>query len=611
MNWWWLIAGPLAGPECRRLLSRRWLPLVRTLVALPALGTLLAITWFWWTWKRLTPDFDGSGLLGFTVAALTGIAIAAALLIAPALLAGTLAGDKDRGTLLMLLTSRVSSWEIVAGRLVSRMCLLGVLLAAALPALMLAAGLQARPLAHLAVLTALPASVALGGSGLALAASALARRGRDALLAVYLFDVLLLIVPPVLGDILGGAWAIWLAPLNPFWGLRPLVDSPPALGPAVWTILLWTLLGLASSAFAAWRLTPVYLKQLDGSRRTLRFRRRPALATDSERPLLWKELYAERGARLSGIVRFAGGLLIAIVVAICLALAGVTAWLTFVDDSDANALWIAGTLREAVATTARPLSWLLQWAIGLRAAVTIAGERERDTWDVLLSTPLEGRDVVWSKLAGSLYALRGLAAVAILCWIVGLAGEAFGAAYFWELLATTAVVGTYMAAVGVLASVSCSTATRAMTVTITLWLASAVAVALLAGMLWSGVMFALMYDWFIEIGTGQMGGAGPRPPPLSGSFAAGLWLTIRLALFALGAILVGGYCRRNFDSLAGRAYPRQPPEWEPMAPEAAAANADETAAHFGSGASSGAQPYLAAATAPSVGSATNGSGGNG
>ena len=55
---------------------------------------------------------------------------------------------------------------------------------------------------------ALPAAVALGGGGVAIAASVLARRGRDALLGVYLL-VLLCLLGPLLDWSLGidvGGW---------------------------------------------------------------------------------------------------------------------------------------------------------------------------------------------------------------------------------------------------------------------------------------------------------------------------------------------------------------------------------------------------------------------
>ena len=62
------------------------------------------------------------------------------------------------------------------------------------------------------------------------------------------------------------------------------------------------------------------------------------------------------------------------------------------------------------------MGWLLQWAVGLRAAVSIASERERGTWDALLMSPLEPGEIVRAKLFGSLYALRWMVGAMILAW---------------------------------------------------------------------------------------------------------------------------------------------------------------------------------------------------
>ena len=64
---------------------------------------------------------------------------------------------------------------------------------------------------------------------------------------------------------------------------------------------------------------------------------------------------------------------------------------------------------------------LIQWAVGLRAAVSISSERERGTWDALLTSPLDGREIVRGKLWGSLYALRGLILAAFLAWALAAA----------------------------------------------------------------------------------------------------------------------------------------------------------------------------------------------
>ena len=145
-------------------------------------------------------------------------------------------------------------------------------------------------------------------------------------------------------------------------------------------------------------------------------------------------------------------------------------------------LWATNVL-SVVFTDAsgRFMGWLLQWAIGLRAAVSIASERERGTWDALLMSPLEPGEIVRAKLSGSLYALRWMAGAMVLAWTLAVM---VGAVPAWAITShgspPTRSAGAFMAAVGVRCSLSLPTATKAMTWTIALWLASIIGVAVLA-----------------------------------------------------------------------------------------------------------------------------------
>ncbi len=71
-------------------------------------------------------------------------------------------------------------------------------------------------------------------------------------------------------------------------------------------------------------------------------------------------------------------------------------------------------LRPLGGGAGRFLGWLIQLAIGLRAAVSIASERERGTWVALLMSPLEPGEIVQAKLVGSLHALRFMVGAVVL-----------------------------------------------------------------------------------------------------------------------------------------------------------------------------------------------------
>ena len=113
---------------------------------------------------------------------------------------------------------------------------------------------------------------------------------------------------------------------------------------------------------------------------------------------------------------------------------------------------------------------LIQWAVGLRAAVAISSERERGTWDALLTSPLEGPEIVRAKLWGSLHALRWLFVAAFVAWTIAALGGAMSWRDYAESVIGTVIVAAFMAAVGVRTSLSAATATRAMAITLGVWL---------------------------------------------------------------------------------------------------------------------------------------------
>ena len=68
------------------------------------------------------------------------------------------------------------------------------------------------------------------------------------------------------------------------------------------------------------------------------------------------------------------------------------------------------------------IGFLIQWAIGLRAAVAISSERERGTWDALLTSPLEGsRDRPGQALGEPATHSDGWSARRCMAWTVSVA----------------------------------------------------------------------------------------------------------------------------------------------------------------------------------------------
>ena len=256
---------------------------------------------------------------------------------------------------------------------------------------------------------------------------------------------------------------------------------------------IWLALGSLGWLLAAWQLRPAYLRYLGGGRAARALRRRP-IPPVGKRPMLWKELFIERTNTLGLFGRWASALLIVALVAgsVFVAVAQLGRFSiglhpTLVTLADTTSVWLA--------VSATYLAWFIEWSIGLRASGVVAAERQRHTWDTLLTTPLSGTEIVLAKTWGSLYALRWLLGVTILAWTVAVFSGALPPLEYANLVAMLLASGFFMAAVGVAVSLASSNPTRGMATTIGLWLAAAIGTAIVAALLSLVFYLALLLAW--------------------------------------------------------------------------------------------------------------------
>lgn len=541
------LLGPLAVPECRRSVARGWLILVRTLAALVAGCVALGTFWNWWFGQKYDEGYSPFSALRVGLLLLEGMALTIALVMSPAVLAGSLAGEKQRGTLGLLLTTAVSAREIVTGRLVGKLSQVAMMLLACLPLLVLLAVPAGLAPPTLAAMLGLPAAVTFGGGGVAIAASALARRGRDALFGVYLL-VLLCLLGPLLDWSLGIAVGGWFGALNPFFGMADLVWNEEA-GHALRSIGLWGTIGLLGTALASLRLRPACLSQLGGAARRRGRKWRVWVPPVRDNPMLWKELFIEQAGTLGRFGLVLGLFLILLLAGGSTALAGLIGWELWVRADPEAADVYRLFLGNWITGSAFLFGCLIQWAIGLRAAVAISSERELGTWDALLTSPLEGTEIVRGKLWGSLFALRWLFAATFWAWSLALACGAMSAGYYFFLLASSLVIGAFMAAIGVRTSLASATATKAMAVTIGIWLGAAAASAFVALVVTAvaHLIYFLLWLLAVQLNLAQWG-PGPWFPISFGT----AYVLVLLATYALATAMAVAEARVRFDRIAGR-----------------------------------------------------------
>jgi ABC-type Na+ efflux pump permease subunit len=549
VNFATVLLGPLVGPECRRAVGRGWLIIIRALAGCVLVAVAAGAMWWWWIENSIDVNTSRPYMtLRGCITMIEWISIVIALVMGPALLGGSLAGERERGALGLLLTTRVNSLEIVIGRVFGKLTQVYMVLLAGVPALILLADMAGLSLGLQLVLLALPAAVAFGGSGLAAAASANAKRGRDALLAVYIGIVFFLLAPTV--SLTGlPAWLFdWVGALNPFTGVIALawVDEPTG---ALVSIGEWTLLGLLGLGFAAWRLRPACLGPTDGDRALKRSRRRWRVPPLDERPMIWKELYIERADSLGRFGRWINAGFITFMLVGSATLAGIYGWYVWVQPDAGWEAWALDQMKGWVGYSGFWISCLIQLAIGLRASVGISSERERGTWDAILTSPLDGNEIVMAKLWGCLQALSGLIAATLIAWTLALVCGAIEPGTFVTWVVFLMSVGVFMAAVGVRTSLEAPTATRAMALTIGIWLAAWAAVWTITGLV-TGTFLALwFFGFWAASGLGMATPAAIAWPPIPWWVAS---VVLPNFLFIVTTVLSVSDTRLRFDRIAGR-----------------------------------------------------------
>jgi len=542
-----VLLGPLVGPECRRALARGWLIVVRTLVGLSLALCVLFLIWVWWL-SGLTDPFFIPDVAELRTALSAGVMILLTIAVvqAPAVLAGSLAGERERGALQLLLTTAVSPREIVLGRLLGKLSQVGMVLLAGLPLLALLVAWNGLDLLQAATIGLLLAAVTLGGGGLGVGASVVSRRGRDALLTVYILMLSLTLSPLLSWLGLPREISEVLASFNPYLSVSHLVWSWEVM-PALSTSGFWLLTGLAGTAVAAWRLRRSCLASTGTVPRASRRGRVPPLG---ERPMIWKELYIERVGTLGRFGRLLGVSITTFIGLGSLVLATIIVWSSFVRYATEWNSWATNLLGMLVGGFAGTLlGWVLQWGVGLRAAVSIASERERGTWDALLMSPLEPGEIGRAKLYGSINALRWMAGAMVLAWTLGMVFGAVPIRDYVTWVAGNAVGCAFMAAIGVRCSLSLPTATKAMTWTLSLWLAGQAVIAFIAISIIAIVMSVCLAGWAVALQY-YLVPSNSRPWfPMTWGTA---WpLTSDLVTLLITILIVADTALR-FDRIAGR-----------------------------------------------------------
>jgi ABC-type transport system involved in multi-copper enzyme maturation permease subunit len=599
-----MILGPVFHVELLTTSRRRRYYLARVVYGL----ILLALVG--WTYQQMQEsrrarrdEVAGIAFLAETASAIFSTFITtqvvAVLCLTPAMVAGTVADEKQRKTLHYLLASELTGLEIVGGKLAARMLQLVILIAVGLPImsiLSLFGGLDPEVIlvAFLGTLT-----TAFCLACLSILVSTVSRRARDAIVVVYILEAIWLVGPSIARAMTGTSssaldWVEWLVKpivsLDPFQLAHLTNPSPELPGRLAWMAGWQVTLGLGFLAIAVWRLRPSF----GGTERgrapmpTIlpRLFRRREIGSD---PMLWKEFHVAR----SGLVIRLFGLLLAVFAAVFLGDA-------LLDHGRASFAEVAkygygdgievvhrarDQLQEFVATTAAG-AYLL-WMIGIATASAsgISSEREDDTWISLLGTAITGEEILRAKALGALWRWRVVGLLAVGLWTFGLIAGAIHPIAYVMTLADFTAFSAFALALGSYVSLRAKSTTRAMVVTISVlfvlnigYLMCLFPIAQAADPLWMApctpYVMGIVPAPYSRIQ--YLFGTYPLNQQIKLDMVAARVLTCLVSFVGYGvaAMVLGGFAWNGFEAAADR--PRRPPGFSPALAESLDSSASDS-----------------------------------
>jgi ABC-type transport system involved in multi-copper enzyme maturation permease subunit len=411
------------------------------------------------------------------------------ILLTPALVGGAIADEKQRKTLHYLLTSRLSSFEIVLGKLAARLLQVLVLVALGLPVVSLIGLFGGVDFQILLISYAATLTTIYFLSTASILVSTVSRRPREAISLLYLLEMFWLLVPPLLLIFMpfwGGPWttiASWVNPVLDYVAVTsPLyLSSPMGLrgaggmaGAALRGMGMQVAFGTAFVLLAMLRLrpafrndggTPVWARGIARLGRKRSWFPRPECGDD---PMLWKEMYVAR----------TGGLAKAALVTMGVGLVGIIGYaaLGFLVPA-VEELWEDGY--SARGPGRRDLNVFLRgvgtaiyilWSLGIASSSAggLSGEREEDQWTSLITTPLSGKEIIRAKMIGPVWGLRLVAYLLFLLWGVGVVVGAIHPFGLLACLVEFAVFTWFLTALGNYFSLRSKNSTRSLASTMAL-----------------------------------------------------------------------------------------------------------------------------------------------
>lgn len=474
--------------------------------------------------------------------AFIGVQFVATILFTPVYVAGSIAEERERRTLELLLATDLNSREIVLGKLVSRLANLTLLILTGLPILCLMqflGGVQP-DLIFAGFAVTLLTMLSLGG--LSMVVSVHCKRPLDAVFYTYVWSGLALCFWCLPGFspmfMMAATTASSTNPTNPDVLLALVMVYGMCNGSIALVCCIEAMENLRGEALQPGLMPsgPYVNKPVETTKATVIQRpvqpRPPRAPLPDEQALLWKELHVDSDFGSTEFGRTFGGCIGVAAVAPLVVLAiAIFLRLTLPDPS-----YVTSAAHWLVRATAMYVFGLLFLTICLSAAGRVCRERDQRTLESLLATPWEYEHILFVKWQASLYGRQRLARYLAL---LGVLGAVSGGLHIFSsllLFIATAVFATFSASLGLFFSVASRTTLRANIFTL-------IVIVLLSGGPWllgwndwdhvspPGILWQLAFphDAFQDNGSGKLTQSLVAVCAALVAYVAAAWLLWKLA----------------------------------------------------------------------------------
>ncbi len=413
------LTGPIFDKELR-VSSRRKRHYFLRFAYVLLLTAFISVTWF------VTTRIGGSASLVYQVSrmSVTGKYITATIVwfqfitiqfIAVVMLSNAISDEIYHRTLGLLMTTPISSFQIVIGKLFSKLLQLVLLLAISLPLLAIVRVMGGVPWDYVVSSLCITLTAAIFAGSVSLVFSITNRHSHSVIVRTILICFLFYLGPPLVIGLLQLVYQVRIAAditlfyVNPFIAMGLAFQSmlsPASVGLALsWPLHCVIMLGFSSLLliFSTLCVRRVGLRQATGqagiflSRKERRkadgkLRKKKVLHGISRRarpvkgpPIIWKEMIGLwiKNSRLWAVLTTILAILILTFIY------GYCAYADFLGREEAHIAFISLFFFFALLRTATS------------AATSITSEKESQTWPILLTTPLTEKQIVFGKIIGS------------------------------------------------------------------------------------------------------------------------------------------------------------------------------------------------------------------